>query len=174
MIKLIFFLLILLFSTNIFAAKKQSMALMSGLKLSNSASVTWPNQFKISSDFLPSFSAFALKGENKKKKINAWVSRKTPDLLANQTSVERLWNENLENAKKVGEVTSKDFGCKEVEKLVFHCRREAEIKAGEFISDSLYWNAKNDIVFLRTTSFISLENSKEMSDLFKVKLGENK
>jgi hypothetical protein len=174
MIKLNFFIFLILFSSSIFAAKAKIKSTLPSLKLSNSAIVLWPKELNLTSNFLPSFSAFSLTGRQQNKKISAWISRKTPDILANQASVERLWKENLENSKKVGEVQSTNFGCKEIGKLIFQCRREAEVKAGEFVSDSLYWNAKNDIVFFRTTSFISLENSKEMSEVFKVKLGEVK
>lgn len=169
-------LIISLSSTLIFAKEntKKADRKFPSLKLSNSAEVKWPNNLKITSDFLPSFSGFALTGEKDGKKFTGWISHKTPDVLANTTSVERVWKENQENSKKIGEVQSKDFGCKEIKKFIFKCEREAEIKSGEFVTDSLYWNNKSDLVFVRANSLASAKHAREIYELFKVEIGDKK
>lgn len=146
----------------------------SSLKLSNTAQIIWPKDLKINSDFLPSFSGFSLSGEKNGQKFTGWISRKTPDVIANNTSVERVWKENQENAKKLGEINSKDLGCKEVKKLIFKCERVAEIKKGEFVTDSLYWKGKSDLVFMRANSLISAQHSREIYDLIQVGFGDVK
>ncbi len=168
-LKVVFPSLLILCISSSFALEKT--AHRPSLKLSNSVEISWPKNLKISSEFLPSFSAFSLSGEKGGKKFTGWISHKIPDVLANQTSVERIWKENQENAKKNGEVKSNDLGCKEVDKFIFKCEREAEIKAGEFIVDSLYWNEKKDIVFIRANSLVSAKDAREIFELFKVKWG---
>jgi hypothetical protein len=144
------------------------------LKLSNSSSVTWPLTLNIKSEFLPSFSSFSLSGEENNHKFTAWISHKTPEVLANLTSVERVWKENQENAKKGGEISSKDSGCKEISKFIFRCVRDAELKPGEFVTDSLYWNGKKDLVFVRVNSLENAKYPKDILKLFKVKFGDKK
>lgn len=174
--KAIIIFLITITSSFVFAKEKtiKTNDKSSSLKLSNSAEVKWPQNLKITSDFLPSFSGFSLTGEKDGKKFTGWISHKTPDVLANTTSVERVWKENQENSKKIGEIQSKDLGCKEIKKFVFKCVREAEIKSGEFVTDSLYWNSKNDLVFVRANSLASAKHSREIFELFKVEVGDKK
>lgn len=165
--KLFILLLSILLTANSFAAKKISSS--ASLKLSNTLEFSWSKDLKVNTEFLPSFSAFSLSGEKQGQKFTGWISHKIPDVLANQASVERLWKENQENSKKSGEVQSKDLGCKEIGKFIFKCEREAEIREGEFITDSFYWNAKKDIVFVRSNSLISKNHSREIFENFKVK-----
>ncbi|MBC7743206.1 MAG: hypothetical protein H7061_13485 [Bdellovibrionaceae bacterium] len=94
------------------------------------------------------------------------VVRNTPPTLANTFSVERYWKKSRSQTNTYDE-NENDLGCKKTAPRNFICSRDV-IQDGKFISESLFWNAKNDLVLVRLTSLNSLGESRSHLDQIKV------
>ncbi|GEM_PF-2655794 len=135
------------------------------LRVSSSLTVRWSTETKLSVGFLPSFRGFWLEGEAGNKSNSVWITTRRPTTLANSFSVKRLWRENLDATGKMGE-QSTNLGCKALRAGAFRCDRTVRSKTGRFAAETLVWNAKSDLVAVRTMSSKSEAAAKTLLEKF--------
>lgn len=73
-----------------------------------------------------------------------------PQTLANKFSVERYWKDSRLQTKAFDK-NEKDHGCHRNTARFFECSRDVN-QDGRNISETLYWNVKNDLVLVRVSS----------------------
>ncbi|MBC7371297.1 MAG: hypothetical protein H7326_07025 [Bdellovibrionaceae bacterium] len=89
-----------------------------------------------------------LKDEN--RDFDLIVVQNAPPNLANLFSAKRYWRSaQLQTASTDKNV--KDRGCRRLTARTYRCDRTVGQNA-KFVSETLFWNAKNDLILMRTSS----------------------
>lgn len=124
--------------------------------------------FKIASNAnLPSLDAnyFKLSIDNNGS-TELYAIHNQPKTFANKFSIERYWNDSRKQTSSIDK-NEKNLGCKKLTSRTYKCFRSVG-QNGKFISESLFWNTKYDLVLLRATSISSFEQSKKILDSLKI------
>lgn len=151
---------------------------MTQLKITNTFSLEIPHQ--ISPVELPSFNSKLFYID--KKSSNAHSSYSAPTqtqvlivhspapTIANMPSINRYWNQSRKQTQFFNE-KEQNFGCKKgLTARDYSCSRDV-IQDGKFHSETLFWNAKSDLVLLRSSNLKSLSEARK--DLEQIKIIQN-
>jgi hypothetical protein len=92
-----------------------------------------------------------------------------PKTFANKFSVERYWKTSREQTKPYDKKET-DHGCIRSTARAYQCSRDVA-QDGKFLSETIYWNTKNDLVLIRVSSMNSFTDSRKL--LEKIKIVQN-
>ncbi len=92
-----------------------------------------------------------------------------PQTYANKFSVERYWKNSRKQTRPYDKKEN-DMGCIQKSARSFRCTRDVA-QDGKFISESIFWNTKNDLVLIRITSLKSFSETRNI--LNKIKIIQN-
>lgn len=112
---------------------------------------------------------FHVAGNFDRSKPQILIVHNSPQTLANKFSVERYWKKSRKQTKSY-DIKEKNLGCTKETARRFFCSRDVA-QNGKFISESIYWNSKNDLVLIRVTSLISFTETRGL--LSKIKPIQN-
>ena len=102
----------------------------------------------------------------KDQNVELMVTRNSAPTLANRASVERYWKEARHQTSSFDK-NETDKGCKRLNARLYRCHRSVG-QNGKYIAETLYWNAKNDLLLLRVSSKRTLSEASEVSNSFQV------
>lgn len=108
---------------------------------------------------------FHVTGNSDRNKSQILIVHNRPQTLANEFSVERYWKKSREQTK-LFDIKEKNLGCTKETARRFFCSRDVA-QDGKFISESIYWNTKNDLVLIRVTSLISFSETRNFLNKIK-------
>lgn len=123
----------------------------------------------ISKAHFPSFNTQYLKVKLEDSSFDVYVIHNRPKTLANSFSVERYWNESR-NQTESNNQSEENFGCHRLNSGTHRCARNVG-QNGKFVSESLYWIGKTDLVLVRAASFTSFKKTKSVVDQIKLSSG---
>ncbi len=97
------------------------------------------------------------------------VLHNKPKTFANKFSAERYWKKSREQTMSADKKET-NRGCLQSKARTYECSRDVG-QDGKFIAESLFWNAKNDLVLIRVTSLKSFSNARNI--LEKIEINQN-
>lgn len=110
-----------------------------------------------------------IKGNSDRSESQILIVHNKPQTFANKFSVERYWKNGREQTK-LYDKKENDQGCIRKSARSFQCSRDVG-QDGKFISESVYWNTKSDLVLIRVTSLNSFSETRKI--LNKIKTVQN-
>ncbi len=153
-----------LFLSNSLALAKNSM----DIKVSKTFSMDLPFQSTTPLE-MPSLNSKLFKADNAlglSSKNQLLVVHNKPLTLANKYSVERYWDRSRKQTRSFDQ-DEKNQGCAKFSNRVYQCSRDV-YQNGKYISESIYWNTKSDLVLLRVSSNKSTEDSRKILSAIKI------
>ena len=118
---------------------------------------------------MPSLSSKLYSVSDEKKNAQVYVVYNKPPVLANRYGVERYWKKSKEQTKTFDQ-KEKDLGCERTSARTFQCSRDVS-QDGKYISETVFWNMKSDLVLVRVSSSKSWSDSRII--LNKIKTVQN-
>ena len=156
------YIFLMAFSNSIFASENTN------FDISRTFSVQLP--FAVSNKVeMPSLKSKLFTVKDEKKDAQVFVVHNTPPTFANKYSVERYWKKSKAQTHAFDQ-KEKDLGCERTSARTYQCSRDVS-QNGKFLSETIYWNTKSDLVLVRVSSLRSLADSRTI--LNKIKTVQN-
>lgn len=153
--------LVFLFPFEVFAK-----VVVSRIDVSQTFSIEIPLNIVSKAD-LPSLNMKYLKLRlNETTTPELYLLHERPKTIANKFSVERYWNESRRQTKDTDK-NEKNSGCSRLTITTYRCHRSVG-QNGKFVSESLYWNSKSDLVLLRVSALSSFEQTEKVLRTLKI------
>ncbi len=142
---------------------------LSNIEISRTFSVNIPFQLSTKVE-MPSLNSklLRLKELSGRSESQILIVHNSPQTIANKFSVQRYWAKSRKQTKSYDKKEN-DIGCQKNTARSYQCSRDVS-QNGKFISESIFWNAKNDLVLIRVSSPTSFSDSRKL--LTKIKIAQ--
>lgn len=155
------------FSCTLSARELKGPKILPSLKISPTFSINIPFEISAKID-MPSLNSilFSAKEPPSRSTSQVLVVHNRPPTFANKFSVERYWNQSREQTKTYDKKEN-NLGCLRVSARSYRCSRDVE-QDGQFHSETVFWNTKNDLVLIRVSSLTSFSEPRKLLNKIKV------